>query len=101
MSDRDQDFLKHPDTYREESPDDQLPFDPRDFTFAELNIMREALVDAAQRLEWRAKRPKIGKGAVNDLNEAAKRRYDIAFRCIRARRYRKALVKGLEDDSPE
>lgn len=83
--------------HRAESPEDGMPFDPREFTFAEWNIIREALVDAAQRLEWRAKRPRIGKGAVADLEGAADRRYDIAFRCIRARRFRKNLLKAVEE----
>lgn len=64
------------------------PYDPRDFTRAEWDIIREALTEAAKSLCWRASRPTRSARSAAEMNEAAERRFDIGHRVVGARRWR-------------
>ena len=67
--------------------------DPREITKAEWCLVKEALVEKAKRLQWRASKPGLSEGERVMLQEAAERRFRAGQLATRARAWKRTAEK--------
>jgi hypothetical protein len=75
-----------------------LELDPLELELAEWNVIRESLIEHARRLRWLSEKPGMPERRSVELATAAQRRFDLARKVVRMRRFCKEHGEDVEDE---